>query len=718
MARSSSHKKVISNRWLLPAVVLCLVGAALCIPGKDELLRRHGADGDSSSVKEMAEEARKDKGVVDAAAATDLEKLKLWLDNDDSSVLTDPAILMDTVNMCAASEQPLELMEELLKHDAVPDDLRQALLEGMAKGAIGRGGEKNIETGAAILSRLCRLQPSWPLAGRAVEAWLWSGNARGASAIMEFMAVAVAPAEGAPADLLDRRIQLAMASGQPDVAFAAAKDAYMAAVGEARPALLHRALDLAQHTSSSADAGTLMQHHLSSIPFHTVPLGDAVTLVRDRKAFATADAQQEYLAYADKYARLVWAEEKGGPLAFEVFLRMSLLGDDVAWEICEKMRDDLLRDDAFALVLRERIAAGQSTDREALLADLLAAQGETREAVNHYRSMLGHERGEWERWTLLEKYAEVLMETGDYAGAAGAHAEILKNQPSAYSSHKHLGFCFVRMGRYDEARKAYAAASVHLPEDELLQNCYASLCESTGHFSEAITARYRILNAPHHNTLPDDFLEISDSCRILGDTAQQIAVLEQGLKRFPASPRLRFVLAESCAAGDRHARAIELLAHETLRNDPAAMELLISEATITPDPGVALAFLGDKAPACFREQPVQLLRLAFLYEQTQRVEAAETIFQGLLGNTRLRENGTFQLLAKTSLEYGDANRAEIFQSAHLQLAAASRDSKSWRLMGDIYSAQQRPDKAGEAYQKAVAYIIPARDLASTAGPDH
>ena len=199
--QNNTSSRIIPVSWLLPSIGVCLVGAALCVPGKVELLQRLQADGNKSSVEEMAAEARKNKGVEDMTQATDRQKLRHWLTNPDNSVRTDPAIQLDTINMCAASLSPGELADEVLAHgDAIPQELWDKLLAGMASGVIGRGGVPNIAAGADIYTRWCRLAPSWALATQAAEAWMWAGKPAGASAVMEFMASREPGLEGAPGE--------------------------------------------------------------------------------------------------------------------------------------------------------------------------------------------------------------------------------------------------------------------------------------------------------------------------------------------------------------------------------------------------------------------------------------------------------------------------------------------------------------------------------------
>jgi tetratricopeptide (TPR) repeat protein len=701
--------RVLLPVWkLLPAVGVCLVGAGLSIPQRDELAHRLDADGDRERVAEMAQEEREKKGAGPTTPVTDREKLRAWLEDVDTSVRSNMVICLDTRNMCAASAQPLELADEVMAHpNAMGAALRDSLLDALATGAIGKGKRDSIADGAAILDRWCRLTPSWPLAKRAAEAYGWADNLGAAVDLYEYVAKQDVPVEGRPAELTKTLIDMCLAANRPERAFELSRDAWHAASAEKRGELLQSTLDLASNANRTLEASALVAEQLSTMPFHTCPLADAVTLVQKKEAFSTPQSEKQYRHLATMMASWQWADNKGDA-AFDTFLRLSLLGDEQAWHYCQELKEGLQGDGAYAIVLAERIAHGKDLALEPLLAEILAEQGETTRAIVLFRGLLAKTKKAEARVPLLEKLSDVLLETGEYQAVLATLAEQVRLAPPALNARRKMAFALVRVGNFEAARAEYAAISPLLLDDETVQIAYAGLCESLGHFAETIVAKQRVMSALTHKIVPDDYLELADFHRTLGHLPKHIEVLTKGLRLFPSSPRIRLVLAGAYASQGKSSEAVQLLAHESLNQNPAAIELLISEASQLKDAGIALTFLSDHGEECLRPLPEAQLRLAFLFEQFGRIDAAQRLFQSLLVRSDVRDAGGLHALAATCLEYGDANRAEGFQTAHLNRPASVYDSKGWQLLGDIYTAQQLPERAQEAYQRAVTSLNAAR----------
>ena len=361
-----------------------------------------------------------------------------------------------------------------------------------------------------------------------------------------------------------------------------------------------------------------------------------------------------------------------------------------------------MRHHDFAEVLAYRIERGMSLDKRKLLADLLTDEGALDNALVHYAAAAAQST---DPISALRPIARIHQQSGEWEQAISTFDEVLRYLPHDAEARKARAFALVRLHRYEEARQAYVSLAAALPEDAELQETCASLCDSLGYEVEARTAAQRLLACPTRTATPEEHLELADRYRVADDQAGLINTLRTGLNHFPSSSRLRFSLAESVAGQGNHDEAVQLLAHDSMRNNPAAMELLVTEAMEASNATVACAFLGNEVPSCMNSLPESRLRLAFLFEREGRAVLGGKVVDELLHHAAFRQTPVWLELGRLSLDFGSTERAESFITLYLA-SSGSTDSKAWELLGDIYKAANRDDEALTAYRKAVEVLRP------------
>jgi tetratricopeptide (TPR) repeat protein len=248
-----------------------------------------------------------------------------------------------------------------------------------------------------------------------------------------------------------------------------------------------------------------------------------------------------------------------------------------------------------------------------------------------------------------------------------------------------------------------------------LQEVCAGLCDSLGRNTEAREASQRLLACPGHESTPEEHLELADSFRLAGNTESAVTALRVGFQQFPASIRMRLTLAESLSNRGEHNEAVRLLAFEPLRENPGAMDLLVSEAVEATNADVAVSFIGNEPPPCLQDLPFSSLRLSFLLDRLSRRPESEKIVADLLHDSRYRQTETWLELGNMCLSIGDDAHAEAFVELYISSNGTSI-SKAWELLGDIYQDEERNEEALTAYKKAVEVIGTKSPTGIT--PDH
>jgi len=582
--------------------------------------------------------------------------------------------------------------------DRIEPELFGYLADTLANRALGL--QKPSEAGW-ILTEWFKRDPSWELANRAVEAWRWGMHSDQALKVLSQAKNAGLKGEGEPVNLDHLRVKLALESNQPNLAFDIEMERYPKASESERPALLRRLVELAGSGDRTTEASKLIAEHLRTVLFHNCPLNQAIALARSGKAFASASDETCYRDYASAMAR--WQEwSNQGAVAIDTWLRLAMLDHQEAWGRCQDLYQDVLRTEDFARVLAYRIERGLSLEKQSLLADLLAEEGSTDEALKHYQAVAASATNPVDA---LRPMARIHQQSGNWEQSLATFDEVLRYAPADLEAGKGRAFALVRLHKYDAAREAYLSLSrTHMEDAELQETC-ATVCDSLGCAADAREAVQRLLACSSHESTAEEHLELADRFRVGGDQTLLAQTLRTGLARFPASTRLRFSLAEAVAAQGLHDEAIRVLAHESLRNQPAAMDLLISEAMEVTDSTLATTFLGAEVPSCLAGLPASQLRMAFLYDHSGRPLVGTTIVNDLLHNSAFRQTNAWLALGRLSLDFGYSDRAESFITLYLA-SSGSSDSKAWELLGDIYQEQDRTTEALTAYRKAVEVLSP------------
>lgn len=720
------------------AVAVSLIAAARFIPSEGELLDRFRADKDGQRIQELGDAKAAEKGATTLTAPqTDAEKFQHWLTAEDATLRSDVTILAAQTALCSATETPGLLGTHLAQAaGSLSPELHTQLANALATRAVGLN--RNDEAGA-VLSTLLRRAPSWELAQRCSAAWMRAGLPVRALEEMEFAATTL-PESSQPADLADQRLTLAIHAGRDELAFDLLADRYTAAGHDraAQAELLGRMMEFAG--DRPAEAAEILSSFLNGVSFHTAPLAEAARMVREGKG-PSGPERAAYIKFTAMLAQgREWSDQS--LLAFDPWARLALLGDPRGWDRVDALCEDLLREEDLTLILRERLRRGECPQLHGLMGSLCASQGLHAEALEHFAaakkllreaeklplhlrlSKMTGLSADWlrgvDQWLGLNPTAALAgiaaeetalfgeMEAWDRQLAAAE--EWMRLAPDSTEALRARSFARVRLGKYEDGATDMLELSRRLKDDPALQETCAALCSSLGRFADAVEALQRCLACPGYTPLPDEYLELASAQRMLGREADGEATLRTGLKSYAVSPKIRLTLAEMLAARGEPQECMQLLAHESLRDSASGAAMLIDVAMASPSHGAALAYFGEKSPRCLQPLPLARLRLAFLYERSGQMQAAEAILAELKSNPAYATSTVWQEIARVSLELGDSVRAEEFARLHLA-HSGSRDSRTWSILGDIYEAQNRQADADAAYRKALEFVGPSSRVA-------
>lgn len=693
-------RPVISQKTLAGVIVSCLLLAAWFIPDEKELVHRLDQDGQTARLKQIAEEHLAEQAPAVPVPQTDREKMSAWLGAADASVLEDPAIQADRKNMCAVTETPMEVAAELLAHaNSVEPALFDSLIDSLVKRSIALGRPAD---GASLLTKWFSIHPSWSIASRQIQVWRWAVRSDEALKALDTALAAGLDPAGKPAGIEDLRVRLALESNQPNLAFDIVIKSYGTASEAEKPAILRRLVELASAGDRTTEASHIIAEHFKLMPFQTCALDKALAMISTNKAFPDKDAQLDYQQYASAMAR--WQEWAGrGDLAFDTWMRLAMLGDEEAWGRVVDLQDELLRGDDFALLLEDRIASGRNLDKEPMLATILLDEGRTEAAVSHLEASA---KRATDPLPIQKQLARIHQQLGDWEKSLAAFEKSLALAPKDVESQKGRAFALVRMSRYEEGCQAWLALSRQAVDDVEAQETCAALCDSLGMQKEAAEATQRLLSCTARVSMPDEHLELAANFHQLDDEAAEVSTLKAAFAKFPNSTSIRLTLAQTLTDAGAHDEAVRLLADSSVRENPAAIELLISEAAESSTVPANIELFSGTPPACLSELPELQLKLAFLFDKWGRTKDSEHIIASLHKNSRFSETSVWHDLAKLSLATGDLARAESFETLHLT-AMGGKDCQAWELLGDIFASQERTNEAAGAYKKAVQVLLPS-----------
>ena len=693
---SSDPGPIISQRSLGGVVLACVALAACFIPDQNELIHRLDQDGESVRLQALTAKrlAAREELLV---SGTDRQKLHVWLELNDVELRDDPVILADRRSLCACTKAPLELGEELFAHAV---NIDPATLDSFADSLVKRAlGLERPGQAAALLDSWSKIHPSLDLTARSVEAWRWAGKPEKAFIVIDQALKRSPEAPPPPAEWEELRIQLALESNHPQVAFALVQQKYRAAADRDKAALLSRLVDMAPQTGNVAEAAELIAEQVKTLPFHTASLPQAIEMLRNHEAFLNPEQQARYVHYAGAMAR--WQEwGDHADIALDTWFHLALLGNEEGWTRALDIQEDILRMDDFSIVLEELIKQGQHLDQEPTLAAVLLAQGKSAEAMAHYEHAA---KSLADPSPVLVQLGRIHEQSGEWAEAIASFDEVLKRNSTHVEAIKGKAFCLVRLGRFDEACADYVAVARKSTDDAELQETCATLCDSLGRSREALEATGRLLACSGRKSTPEEHLDLADQYRFLGDVKGQTEVLRKAMAQFADSSRIRFTLAEALGTQGQHDEAMQLVADRSLLRDPKILNLLINEGLESSNPAVAADLVALSQPASLAALPSLRLRLAYLYEKAGRPADSLQIVADLQKNAAFKETNVWQDLARICVDFDDVTRAESFALLYIS-AIGNKDSKAWELLGDIYTAEDRLSDADIAYKKAVEML--------------
>jgi tetratricopeptide (TPR) repeat protein len=434
--------------------------------------------------------------------------------------------------------------------------------------------------------------------------------------------------------------------------------------------------------------------------------------VKDRSAFPSNKAEDEYIEYATSLAQ--WLEWGGkGDQSIDTWFRLALLGREDAWARCSEIYEDVLRTDDFTTVLAWRHGRGKDREKTIVLADLMLEAGRTPEAVKLYEQALEIEADDA---PILRALGRIHAQDCEWAKSQHAFERLISLKPTDIEAGLGYADALIHQGQTEQAADQYVRLSAtHITDHHVHEVC-AVLCCSLGRMTESMLAMQRLVACPEHESSPEDYLELAHLYRSNGDAPGQIAALRQGMGQFADSTRIRLVLGETLAGLEEHDEAIAVLAHPSLSRNVQAIHDILAEALYAQNPAPALRFIGTALPDSLNKDPATRLDFALLHERIGKTSIAQHMVDDLIKDGTLRETTVWRDLAMQAMQTGRINMAEVFLTHYLSTRKDEHDSKAWEILGDIYSAQDREDEALSAYKKAVETIQPPPAAPAPAGP--
>jgi tetratricopeptide (TPR) repeat protein len=151
----------------------------------------------------------------------------------------------------------------------------------------------------------------------------------------------------------------------------------------------------------------------------------------------------------------------------------------------------------------------------------------------------------------LRERAIALHRAGKRAEALPVYAALLSREPNDPGSWTNLGALFRAEGRHDQALRAQERAFALEPQGVGVRNNLANILNDIGHHERSLAIRRTLMrDAPQD---PNHPAMAGKALRSLGRLDEAVALLEDGLRRFPDFAEMRIQLALTQLAAGRYA---------------------------------------------------------------------------------------------------------------------------------------------------------------------
>lgn len=284
----------------------------------------------------------------------------------------------------------------------------------------------------------------------------------------------------------------------------------------------------------------------------------------------------------------------------------------------------------------------------------------------------------------------------DTASAARCYERALALAPSDDLAWT-LAHAYAELDRHQDALRLYQ----NFKDNPKALESAAILSESLDRHEDLAAAQRNRLEALGKLATAKDFLDLAATHDALEQPDEEIATIEDGLRRFPDSVRLRISLADAAHRRGETEAALRILEKPRLRSRVEALSLYIQIANDLDDPSPAIRFLGENIDEQHQFPLATLVDLSELCVNAGRPYIAERIIEKILRIDPNQRGFDWETLADASARMGNFEMAERFQKRHLASGPAARKTESWEALGDIFDAQGKFREAREAYRRSL-----------------
>ncbi len=455
-----------------------------------------------------------------------------------------------------------------------------------------------------------------------------------------------------------------------------------------------------------------------------IAAGDPVAAVEFARQAATL-SRRDSRDVQDLAQILEWS---GAPAAaFDVWLELGRTGALPAIERLIALNPGLYRDQDLVDVLERVVPVAGRPDHTLRLGRLEVALGRYDQARKYFEQYL---TGDATAADVMLELAHLLVDLNRFADAETWLRRAAAQRPTDNAIRLEIGEVLVLQGRHNDALAIYAELARQSPTEEVIEP-YVRLAESLGRYDEMVRGiRQRIAQSPTPEAR--DYLLLAYGFEVGDEPAQRRAVLEEGLRKLPASDELRVQLASAYAADKDFVRAQTVLAaHSRLREEITATELYLELMRRNEDLAAEKQFLALPLPASVAHNESVRERIARAREAHGELAEAERMWRELLAERPgdpertadlarvlirrglakdarslleplLRVGGApiLRLAAEVAQASGDARAAERYQLAYLAAIRAAPASE-WSALGDIRLSRGDRTGAKRAYAEAL-----------------